>query len=805
MANYFTLGYEGAASSSGSVELNNGFSESAGLAVQASLYAGSSFTPTHYKMWGVELVDGEGVVTVSGAQWLAFTSNRTVNLAYNNNPQNAYVRFKNADDVEIGPFQSNSVTFSFIEPRIHSSASWKTSFLDLHFDSAVNNFLVNNDNSFEVEISKEKIEQFIFSGSDFEGLRFDVDTIYVDPYSQFYKIIELNNTNHVTLFKTFTTSDTPLVMVDSGSGYTTLTAYDGTIKTTISGPNATRVDNVVWDVDEHKITFDVYKFSTYGFCNIQKVEFTGDSQTGAYVGNLAIFKVYVQDSNGEPVEAAPVTILGILGNIGSLIGSMPINTNAYGVAEFTLNVTSEGQAIFRATVDGLYTSTDDLVINGVGFPDAQRSLLSQYEQLRRSTFYDDTIPGVNTSEVAEPVTSTASGSSTSVLEHDLSVLRTLIKQIKGTSNWYDGAPSYFNPVNTDAVNVETGVASLDNIAGNTLDSKTIVIAVSDDNSGLGFSIAPGDVGFLFDTAIRYSTADDRRGILVYQSTTNSGTYYDEGSAAVVVVDLINLDTGGKFKNLAGDVVFAKFHDGMDYSGFGDGTDVYAKFYTELGPYTATSDDPTSIMLVYPVRRVMSEIEEHEWLRTDFISSWEGDSTIIDYVSNLWSYVGSSDNGTSPMWAVVSGSPIVSNSDDSLWKAINSINTEFGSFEFAENNYISSGQSITDILDSFDISLYDVTQEVTFRDLAEKYIQTLVSGISADAIHPLPEGLSYTPNSNIGREGSNMDVYLDGQLLSASTGVSGINSDRDYAETDTTHVTFHFEVYQDSDITYVIRA
>ena len=504
------------------------------------------------------------------------------------------------------------------------------------------------------------------------------------------------------------------------------------------------------------------------------------------------------------MEAAPVTVSSISGNIGYIVEALPVDTNIYGIAEFTLNVTSAGQAVLRATVEDLHTSANYLVVTGVAIPDTQRSLLTQYEQIRRSTLYNDTIPDVNTSDVAEPATPTVSGTSTSVLGYDLNVLRTLIKQIKGTSNWYDDVPSYFNPSNTDATNIETGTASLEDISGNTLDSKTIITAVTDDNSGAGFIIAYGDAGFLFNVSTKYSTIDDRRGIQIYQSATNSGTYYDEGGEDVVVrVDLINLDTGTEFKDLNGDIIFARFHDGIDFSGSGDGVDAYIKFYTESAPYTTVSGDPTSVMLIFPVRRVMSELEEYKWPRTAFVSSWKDSNVFIDHISDLWSFTGSSDNEITPTWSI-SGSSMISGSDDSLWEAINSINTEFGSLEFTESNYISSGQSITNMLDSFDMVLYDVVQE-TARVTAEKYVQTLVSGISSGAAYQLPNGLSYTPNSNIGRQGSNMDIYLDGWLLSANTGVSGINSDRDYAEIDTTHIAFNFEVFQDSDITYVIRA
>jgi len=59
-----------------------------------------------------------------------------------------------------------------------------------------------------------------------------------------------------------------------------------------------------------------------------------------------------------------------------------------------------------------------------------RSLLRQLEQIRNSATYDDAISGVHTSAVAEIAVS-------GTLQHDLNVVRTLIKNITGTTNWYD--------------------------------------------------------------------------------------------------------------------------------------------------------------------------------------------------------------------------------------------------------------------------------------------------------------------------------------------------------------------------------
>lgn len=800
MANYFNIAYEStAASSPGYVELNYGNSTSDGLTVHAALYAGSDFTPTHYKMWGVELVQGEGVVTISGAEWLSFVETRTVRLARHNDPQYAYVQFKDAE-TETATFTSNPVTFNFVEPIIHGSTSWKQDFEGLGFNSATSNVLRNTSFKAEVELNRSKLDQLDFSGRNFAGLRIEPNTIYIDPSSEIGQIIGLDDANYVTINKVFETSDVPMITVDYGNGFDTLTTYDQEIRTTLSGSNVGRINNVIWNAGTKTLSFDAYKFSTYGFCIVQKVEFTNDSQTGAYIGNDNVIRVYVQDSNGEPVENAPVTISGSGDPIGTVSGTMPILTGSNGIAEFTLNVTSSGVAIFEANVDDTYFSDPDLTVVGIEYRAQERSLLRQYEQIRRTAVYDDGIADINTEAVAEPSTPTVSGSSTSVLEYDLNVIRTLMKQLKGTDNWYDALPSYQNAEDTD----NDIPVSLSGIAGNTLDAKTILLAVNDSNSGNGFSLTPGDGGFLFNNSLAYATHTNRLGLPIFQSTTNSGTYYDEGEYRdeVVTIDLLDMSNNSEFRDSNGDIVFAKFHDSSDFGGGGTGTNVYVKFYTDAGPYTITADDPTSIRIVYPYRKLMSQVEEHEWTRTDFISSWEGDAVLIDRIVDLWSYVGSTDGTRTPSWTSISGSPMVS-SEANLVDAIEAINTGFGDRIYTEHNYIDSGDFFTDSLDDLDMAIAALAD--TLSDGSnDKHVEIVTSDITAGTVHQLPVGLTYTPKSESGHQGGNMDVYLDGQLLSASTGSFGENEDKDYSETSSTHITFHFDIYQYSNITYQVR-
>jgi len=430
-----------------------------------------------------------------------------------------------------------------------------------------------------------------------------------------------------------------------------------------------------------------------------------------------------------------------------------------------------------------------------------RSLIRQLEQIRRSMNYDDAVPNVNSSSVAEP---TVSGS----LEADLNVIRTLVKGVKGTTNWFDALDKYFDPSDTDGSNTNNKDLTLSNIGGHTLDAKTIILPVRDDNSGSGFAVNSSSTGFLLTTTAPYAKATDRRGLPIFASTANNGSYYDEGgSDRVCIIDVVDMSTGAQIKTNAGHTIYAKFHDGADFSGTGDGTDVYVRFYandavTDLSTVSGTT--PTAVQIVYPRRKILTDMEEYEWTRVDFINSWEGDVELMEDIYNLWSYTGATDNDGSPLpWDNDTASYILSSNPSDLKSAIDALNDGIGSRSYSEGNVISDGQTLTASLDLIDQELQDLSDAITSSS-ADKYVETVTTAIDKNTAHTLPGGISYTPDSTSGAEGKNMDVYVDGQLLAASTGTNGANGDRDYSETSTTSVTFMFDIQVGRNITYVIR-
>jgi hypothetical protein len=426
-----------------------------------------------------------------------------------------------------------------------------------------------------------------------------------------------------------------------------------------------------------------------------------------------------------------------------------------------------------------------------------RSLLDQLTQIRASGAYDDVVGDVYTSAVAEPATMSGS------LQGDLNIVRTLVKNLKGTINWFGNLGNYFDPTNTDASDVDNKALTIANIGGNTIDSKTVIIAVSADNSGANYTVSGTSTGVLISATTIYATPTDRRGLPIFLSTTNSGSYYDEaGSDNVCRIDVLNTVNDVEF-NDGTHIIYAKFHDGADFDGTGTGTDVYVRFYKNGATCDLTGTGVTSIKFIYPQRRVMSAMEEYDWLRTDFVNSWEGDVELVEDISNLWSYTGSGDNiDDASGWTDTIAHYVLQADPTSLWTAIDILNTEIGDRDYFEQNYIISGEDIADSLDKLDQELKDVADSIV--SASEKYIEETVGNIPKNTVHPLPYSLTYTPYSVTGREGRYMDVYVEGQLLAADTGANGANADRDYGETTTSGITFRFNVKSHSNIIYVVR-
>jgi hypothetical protein len=794
MSNTFSIYFDDDAPTNAAVEVadadNSWVTHS--LQVRVSLRGPGSFTPTQVKVWGID-----GITTESGASWQPMSATITGTLQSIDEEQLVYAKFWDSGS-NYADATSSGVYYLYTAPRISSSVSWKTAPTD---DGSNIGVLSNSSEDTELSLDKTKLIGLRFHDLDIRDLGIGSNgvatTITATSGSQIYQLVRDDINSYIPVTKTFaSTSKVPFIRYNDGTGFTTITKYNRSVKTGYDE----KIENVNWNSGTGDFTFDLLEFSSYGFAVIDKVEFTADSSSGGYNGASVSIKAKVIDTNGDGVEGAPVTFTIASGaDIGNFSVN-PVNTDANGIATATLVLDTIGVAYIDAAVDGVSSSPDSRVYC-IAQPTAlQRSLLTQYEQINTTINFDDDIASVNTSAVAEPENNTASGIEPDTLQHDTNVFRTLLKQIKGTANWYSELPTYTDYSDTASAKTVT----LSGIKGHTLDSKTIILAVEDKNAGVGFTISSGTTGFLITpTDARYADPADRRGLPIFASTAHNGSYFDEaGDDEVCVIDLIDFESGTEFKTSGGDLIYAKFHDGSDFSGSGEGTDVYVRFYTNNTPYTWTASDPAKVMIVYPFRKVLSEMQEWEWMRTDFIGSFEGDAELIEDISNLWSFTGAVNHGTTPSWTYTgNGYAVISGS--SLRSALDQINNVIGNTSYSGTIYITALDDIAESLVDLDNAIKSVSDSAA-SGVGEKYIETVLSDIIAGTGHTLPGSLSYTPVATSGQYGKNMDVFLDGQLLTASTGTNGGEEDMDYSETSTTSITFHRDVYAGSNITYTIK-
>lgn len=470
--NYTDITYDTSYPIAPAVQINNSDIDIVvdGLDVDVQLKEPSGWTSTHYKLWNIN-----GVTTSGAASWVTFSGSGSGNmevadqtLIEQSGKQYIYGQFKDATH-ETGAVTSSGVTFSWTNPTIHSSVAWQDAWSTLNYGSAGSATLKNTTYNTDVVLSKSNVPGLRFGGQNFSDIQITANSIIGSSSSYIGGLLAANASAKLGITKVFSTDATPLVWVDKDGDGTriTLTQYDGSAKTGLGGDYTERVENYSWNSGTKTLTFDVKKFSQYGFTTIDTVEFTDDSTTGGYNGNSITIKVEVKDTLGEGVEGAPVTISKVSGDAIGNFSSNPVNTDANGIASFTLNLTSVGAATYDAYVDTIHSADDQYTWCLDYNADIGRSLLRQYEQIRWSATYDDTVANVNTSAVAEP---TVTSGSEMRLEPDMNVLRTLTKQVKGTTNWYDDLGMYFDPTNTTSGSDNLKQMSLENIKGKTLDS-----------------------------------------------------------------------------------------------------------------------------------------------------------------------------------------------------------------------------------------------------------------------------------------------------------------------------------------------
>lgn len=146
-----------------------------------------------------------------------------------------------------------------------------------------------------------------------------------------------------------------------------------------------------------------------------------------------------------------------------------------------------------------------------------RSLIRQLEQILNSATYDDVVSDVHTSAVAEIAVS-------GTLQHDLNVIRTLLKNIAGTTNWFDDAGTDLVTL-SDAITassadkvVETTVSQIDKNTEHVIPaSKTFTPSSTVGEEGKNMDVYVGGQLLMADTGAAGVNADRD-----YGETSTSG-------------------------------------------------------------------------------------------------------------------------------------------------------------------------------------------------------------------------------------------------------------------------------------------
>lgn len=391
------------------------------------------------------------------------------------------------------------------------------------------------------------------------------------------------------------------------------------------------------------------------------------------------------------------------------------------------------------------------------------------------------------------------------LQDDINVALTQLREIiDPAQDWFQNMPRAFDPSSTDGSDTKTEKMSMKVLADNWYGSKTKIIDVVATNP----TVAPADTGFLLTTGLGYADVTDRRGLVIQDSTGN--TYYDEAVLASVIlgkhkVTISDALTQAEFKDAAGGLIYGVLQDGADHSGSGEGTDVFIKFVHDVAgvptAYTWTSNDPVSVICYLPYRKRRSELLEYDE-RKYSIAGIVGDAELSEDIAQIRGALGIADGDDAGDWNWTNTGNYFPLAGDpaTVEGAINALNDEIGDRQYAENNYIADGETITESLDKLD-------QALVRGGVKTKIVKRITATIVRGTAHTLPFASGSNPLITTYRLdsaylGQFMDIYVAGKKLVPDS--SATATDGEYEETSTTQVTFRFNVVVGQIVEYVIK-
>lgn len=360
-----------------------------------------------------------------------------------------------------------------------------------------------------------------------------------------------------------------------------------------------------------------------------------------------------------------------------------------------------------------------------------RSLLSQLLQVEASATYDDAVSSVHTGGVAE---------AQAELEGDLNVLRSLVKDLHGETNWYDTpsqtitqiADKYFIQLDH-----ESGFETVSVTGGSTTAFDTAIKTITDHASGVGDSATTGVIvntarahkleirAAASNDAIDDGSGNEVYGRLSFASTVYTITFYSDISGTETAYSF-----GGATSIDLGYVAVSRKYQDLSWDRFLDFE------YHDVSGISGTISDDSVV--------------------TDGFTNLLSGLTTQAAVNNKVDDLGSSASGEGASLIVI---------EDSA-----------GSFTATE-------------VEGALAELFTAIDNVSGWT---KVTESLGAPVSSGVAHTVPGSATYTLAS-----GANMDVHDDGQMLLEGAG-------NDYTEDTTTTVKFLYTVPTGTNLTYSIR-
>lgn len=440
-----------------------------------------------------------------------------------------------------------------------------------------------------------------------------------------------------------------------------------------------------------------------------------------------------------------------------------------------------------------------------------RSFLDQLTQVAASATYDDAISNPHTVGVAE---------GQAHVEGDLNVIRTLMKDLLGETNWYDTAEMSINGIATKLFIQLLHQSGFDNVSvsgSSTTAFDTAIKTIFGHNDGGGNSTTIGVIvnGTLAHKLLirDHTTGDpitDANNNEVYGRLSWNGTNYVVSFYSVIS----GVETAYNFSvSQALDLAFVSMSQNYENLSWERWLDF--GFY-DLAGFVGTVAD-TNITVAGMSYFLNGLTTQHAInLRVDELGLADTNNKGAHYVKINDSATGGSngyfsgDNvqaafnelkaqiagATSTTYNFTNNKILADN--DYIYPALNKLDTAW--YDLATVNTSNKGANMVGVEDAALVftattvegvlkELYDAIQDVTGW---EKVSESTSSPINSGTAHTIPGSKTYTLAS-----GANMDVYYDGQLLLEGTG-------NDYTEDTTTTIKFLFTVPANANLTFSIR-